>query len=220
MTRIGLVSDVHANLPALEAVLARLDAEGVDRIICLGDLVGYNRQADECVALVRARCDLVLAGNHDRGAIGALGLDAFPPAAREVIAWTRAHLHREHVRYLETLSAFAQVDQELLAVHGMFVPEPNDRFHLRQHHVPANMAALARRDARIGLFGHTHQPVVYVEGGGAIAGHGIVTLPGRWRYLVNPGSVGQPRDGDARAACAVLDRARGQIEFHRVAVAA
>jgi predicted phosphodiesterase len=201
--RYGVISDVHANLEALDAVCRQLDAARVERVICLGDTVGYHAHPNECVARARERCDVVLAGNHDRAAAGTLDPIEFPFVARHAIAWTRDVLDPAHAAYLAGLPCFDVLDQTTSLVHGALVPAPNDLLHISSpQRIEANLAALARRTERLCWFGHTHKPVVHTWLAGHIAsqlGIASVELVGETRYLVNPGSVGQPRDGDPRA---------------------
>lgn len=216
--KYGVISDVHANLVALDAVCRQLDVARVVRVICLGDTVGYHAHPNECVARVRERCDVVLAGNHDRAAAGTLDSIEFPFVARHAIGWTRDVLDPAHAAYLAGLPCFDVLDRTTSLVHGALMPTPNDLLHISSpQRIDANLAALARRTERLCWFGHTHKPVVHTWLAGRTAsqvGVASVELVGETRYLVNPGSVGQPRDGDPRAACAIFDN--GRIQFLRV----
>ena len=158
--RYGVVSDVHANLAALEAVLRYFDAEHVERVICLGDIVGYHAHPNECVAQIRERCDLVLAGNHDRAVAGTLDPVEFPFVARRAIAWTREELAPEHATYLAGLPSFCVLDRTTCVVHGALAPQPNDLLHISSpKRVVANLIALSHRPERMCWFGHTHRPI-------------------------------------------------------------
>lgn len=216
--KYGVISDVHANLDALDAVCRRLDAARVERVISLGDTVGYLAHPNECVARVRERCDRVLAGNHDRAAAGGLDPVEFPFVARHAIAWTREVLDPAHAAYLAGLPCFDVLDRATSLVHGALAPTPNDLLHISSpQRVEANLAALARRTEQLCWFGHTHKPVVHTWRAGRTAsrwGAAAVELDGDTRYLVNPGSVGLPRDGDPRAAYAIFDD--GHIQLLRV----
>lgn len=203
MTRYGIIADIHANLEALEAVLLHLERERVDEIICLGDLVGYHADANAVVALVRACGVRAISGNHDRAATGADIVGDFGFLARRAIAWTIPRLLPEHVDYLRRLPPMLSfADDTALAVHAGLAPEPNDRFHVI---TPARITAnLARVPAgKLCFFGHTHRPARHVAADGVTA-------------LVNPGSVGQSRDRDWRAACAVFDTADRRVEHARL----
>jgi predicted phosphodiesterase len=216
--RYGLISDIHANLEALDAVLRHLDAARVDEIVCLGDLVGYHASPNECVARVRASCAHVIAGNHDRAVVGTLATTEFNFAARRAVRWTAARISAEHAAYLRALPIAAPLTDDVRLVHGALAPEPNDRFHIT---TPARIAAnleILRAAARERLcwFGHTHRAAVYGSDGVARdVRAGRIALADGY-YLINPGSVGQPRDGDWRAACAVYDANARTLEFARV----
>ncbi|MCW5802135.1 MAG: metallophosphoesterase family protein [Deltaproteobacteria bacterium] len=216
--RYGVISDVHANLAALDAVCRRFDAARVDRIICLGDTVGYHAHPNECVARIRERCDVVVAGNHDRAAAGTLDPFDFPLVARRAIAWTRRVADPAHLAYLARLPILAALDAATALVHASLAPEPNDRHYISSpERIAANLDALAHRPERLCWFGHTHRPMVHTSRDGRIwsqRGADAVALDAGARYLINPGSVGQPRDRDPRAACAIFDD--GRVEFLRV----
>jgi predicted phosphodiesterase len=220
--KYGVISDVHANLEALDAVFAYLDRARVESVICLGDIVGYHADPNDCVARVRARCDVVLAGNHDRAVVGTLDPGDFPYLARRAIAWTRRVLLRDHVEYLATLPIFREIDRSTWLVHGSLAPVPNDRFHVSSAaRVTANLRVLAASPARMCWFGHTHKPAVHTWQAAAaitpdVSQTGELTLPEDAHVMINPGSVGQPRDGDWRAACAVYDTDARRVVFHRV----
>jgi len=212
--RYGVISDVHANIAALDAVCRRLDKARVERIICLGDIVGYHAHANECVARIRERCDVVIAGNHDRAAVGSLDSSEFPAVARRAIAWTRCVLAPEHVAYLAQLRSFVALDPTTVLVHGALAPTPNDQLHISSpQRVAENLDAFALRPERVCWFGHTHRPVAHTRHG-TLRGSGTIELDPEAQYLVNPGSVGQSRDSDPRASCAVFED--GRVAFLRV----
>jgi len=216
---LAILSDVHANIEALRAVLDEIDARGVDQIVCLGDLVGYFADPDACVDLVRERCAIVLAGNHDRVACGMKEPTDFGLRARTTIAWTIANISDRTRRYLASLPGLFVEPGRFVAVHAALSPEPNDEVYLTERdEILASLDALANGsfDANVAFFGHTHRPAMHARRGPRPIGR-AVSLPSDEPILVNPGSVGQPRDGDARAAFAIVDFDRREIEFHRVA---
>lgn len=218
--RFGLVADVHANLQALEAVLAHFEAEGVDEIWCLGDVVGYGGDPAACAALVRERCAGTVRGNHDAAAVDARLRDGFNPHARAAIERQAAMLDADALAWLGGLPPLIELE-EVVLLHASLA-DPDD--------YPYVMGAgdadreLAAQTARWGFYGHTHVPAGWrkpAEGEAPEriempAGSGAVVLDGPGRYLVNPGAVGQPRDGDRRAACAVFDRGAGRLELARL----
>jgi len=216
--RIAAISDVHANLPALEAVLAAVDAEGVEEIWCLGDVVGYGVEPDACADLVRERCDLCLLGNHDLAVLGALDVASFSEAAAAAVAWTRDNVAGRTVEFLRELEA----SDERCGI-GLYHASPRDpvwEYVLSAEQADAGIDASA---GRISLIGHSHVALFFVrpdeegeETRGAQAGDGALLDLGRDSWLVNPGSVGQPRDGDPRAAWLELDTEAETARFHRV----
>jgi putative phosphoesterase len=188
--KLGIISDVHGNFPALEAVLE--DMPQVSRLICLGDIVGYNPFPAECLHRVRERCDLVLQGNHDR-----LELEGLNRQAIAGIQFAKSELSHEQQEYLQQLPGKCEVwDTGLLAVHSH--PENVD-----QYVMPRNFPRMRPYlDEYKGLLlGHTHvQHVAEIDN----------------RLILNPGSVGQPRDGDSRAAYAVIDTEPLDYDLRRV----
>lgn len=216
VTRILIVSDVHSNLPALDAVLA--DAErrgGFDRVWCLGDTVGYGAQPNECLDRLRAFDLVSLAGNHDLGAIGAISLDEFNVYAAEANRWTGDVLTPENRQYLAGLPAQQVVGPWTLA-HG--TPRDPVWEYLFSEHVAA--AALAAQTTDWGLVGHTHVPTLAERVNGGIKLDYLkpdapLALAGR-TVICNPGSVGQPRDHDPRAAYALLDKEAAMLTHYRV----
>lgn len=219
--RYAIISDLHANIEALERVLCSIDQDRVQQVVCLGDLVGYNARPNECVELVRRRRVRCLAGNHDRAAIGSKDPSDFGAGARRAIEWTKSELRPEHREYLQTLATHELVDGRFFAVHGALHPEPNDQLHLSNDvRVQKSFDELVtgRFGAKICFFGHTHRAVAYEHARGAFRrlGDRAIELHPEAHYLINPGSVGQPRDGDPRAAYAVFDDREMTVELRRV----
>ena len=220
--RYAVLSDVHANLEALTAVLGRLKTLAVDRIVCLGDVVGYHADPGECLELLRASGAHLIAGNHDRAATGKKDPSDFGFAARRAVLWTQQKLQERDRRFLDELPVFDQLDG-FAVVHAALHPEPNEDLHLStRRRIDRSLAVLAsgRFDAKICFFGHTHRPVAHELRGSRYVSHSadrIVPLLPDGVYLVNPGSVGQSRDGDERAAFLVYDTRATTIAFHRVA---
>lgn len=220
--RYAVVSDIHSNLEALTAVLERIDNEAPDRIICLGDVVGYYANPNECVKIMRQRNVQCIGGNHDRAAAGFKTPSYFSDPARRAIKWTRRHLTADNLRFLQTLPLLETIDQRFLAVHGALHPAPNGDVYLSSHStILESFEALIRkaRKVRLCFFGHTHRPAVYqyMDGRVRTLNQEEVTLaPGAY-YLVNPGSVGQSRDLDPRGSFLIFDANEGIVRFHRVA---
>jgi diadenosine tetraphosphatase ApaH/serine/threonine PP2A family protein phosphatase len=212
--RIAVLSDIHANLPALDAVLA--DAGEVDAVWHLGDVVGYGPEPDAVVARLRSIGAEGVRGNHDAAACGGSEIDWFNPDARRAMEWTRAAISPETVEWLAALPERRLLEGVDL-VHGS-PREPIWEYITTSGVALANLALL---EAPLGLHGHTHIPVAWIEDGGRVelvrAAREASLELGRRRALVNPGSVGQPRDGDARASYAILDPTAGTVHWRRVA---
>jgi len=212
--RVAVISDVHANRHALDAVLAAVDDTGVDAIWCLGDTVGYGPQPNECCALVRARADVCLVGNHDLVALGELNVGDFNDEAAAAALWTNEHLAEENASFLRGLEPSARVDGAEL--YHASARDPVWEYVLTEEAARATLDVTA---APLVFVGHSHvalalTPEAERVAGGVVAGGSEVRLEGRW--LLNPGSVGQPRDGDARAAWLLVDLERRFATFERV----
>jgi diadenosine tetraphosphatase ApaH/serine/threonine PP2A family protein phosphatase len=212
--RVAVISDIHANSHALEAVAGAIAAETPDQVWCLGDLVGYGPQPNVCCSWVAAHADVCLAGNHDLGVLGALDLGDFTPDAVAVASWTREILEDDVRDYLAGLESQAKRDGA-----GLYHASPRDP--VWEYVLTWEAARDAIRDSGtdVTLVGHSHIPLAIVEGRGAIGGHAaggteIDLAGGRW--LLNPGSVGQPRDGDPDAAWLLLDLGARHASFRRV----
>jgi predicted phosphodiesterase len=223
--KYAIISDIHANIEALDAVLARIERLGVDRTLCLGDVVGYHADPEACLDRLDARGVRSLAGNHDRAAAGVRSAVHFPTRARRALEYARARLDPERLARLGQQPFAELIDDAFFAVHAALHPEPNDALHLStRERVKASLAVLAsgQLGSKLCFFGHTHRPVIHTLRGSrvesrAIDGEPELELEPGAVQMVNPGSVGQPRDGDTRASFAVYDTARSTVSFQRVA---
>lgn len=216
MTRIGLLSDVHANLPALEAVLAALSKRGVERIVCCGDLVDYAPWPIEVIARLREMNVLCVQGNHDAAAAGVFPTDRFTEEARVTVDWTRANLTPRETSFLAGLEQI-HTEQEFVVVHGSLRGPLWE--YVRDPFVAGESFPLLTR--ALGFFGHSHIQGGFMRVSGEVREidpHAKLDIIPSGKYMINPGSVGQPRDGDPRAAYAVLDldHDRGSVSFERV----
>jgi predicted phosphodiesterase len=211
--RVAVISDIHGNLHALEAVLESIGADAPDTIWCLGDLVGYGPQPNRCCALVADRAELCLIGNHDLGVLGRLDLAEFSHDAAASARWTADVLSDEARRYLETLEP-QTVRNEV----GMYHASPRDPVWEYVLSPTVARASLAAVGEPLVLVGHSHVALRYGWDQQALAlcEDGTAVDLARERWLLNPGSVGQPRDGDARAAYLLLDLDGKRAEFRRV----
>jgi predicted phosphodiesterase len=213
--RVAVISDVHANYHALEAVLREIDDAGVEAVWCLGDTVGYGPRPNECCETVEQRADHSLVGNHDLVVLGELAVSDFNDDAAAAALWT-AQVLTPHARtFLEGLKPTAELDG--VDLFHASARDPVWEYVLTEE---AARATLELADAPLVLVGHSHVALAltlngaHLGGGLAPAGTEL-ELNGRW--LLNPGSVGQPRDGDPRAAWLLLDLDRRFATFHRVA---
>ena len=214
--RVAVVSDIHGNRHAFEAVLADVARERVDELWCLGDLVGYGADPDACVELAREHAAVCLAGNHDLAVTGGLSLDEFSRGAEIAARWTQEVIRPENLAFLEGLEPAGHAEGI-----GLFHASPRDP--VWEYVLSALLAemCLDGMEERIGLVGHSHVALSFVRREGEIAtgerrvgGDAADLDTGEW--LLNPGSVGQPRDGDPRAAWLLLDAGEAAAGWHRV----
>jgi len=211
--RVAVISDIHANLPALEATAEAIARESPDEIWCLGDLVGYGAQPNECCAWSRAHARVCLVGNHDLGVLGTLELDDFAGDAAVAARWTRTVLDADAHAYLSAQGPSA-------VAHGVGLYHGSPRDPIWEYVLSWEAARDAIHDSgtEVTLVGHSHVPLAIPDGERAAGGHapGGTTIDlagGRW--LINPGSVGQPRDGDRDAAWLLLDLGSRRADFRR-----
>jgi diadenosine tetraphosphatase ApaH/serine/threonine PP2A family protein phosphatase len=212
---VAVISDVHANWHALEAVLEEVDREEPDELWCLGDLVGYGPRPNPCCAAVERRAALCLAGNHDLGVLGTIDLAEFTGDAVVAARWTRGVLAEGSRAFMQSLSPSGKRNSVEL-----FHASPRDPVWEYVLSAEAARAALELTEAPLVLVGHSHVPLAItldddvLDGGLAPGGTEADLGPGR--RLLNPGSVGQPRDGDPRAAWLLLDFEARLASFRRV----
>lgn len=213
--KVAIISDIHGNRQAFEAVLEAVAASEAAEMWCLGDLVGYGADPDACVELARTHAAVCLAGNHDLAVVGQLPLDEFSRGASLAAEWTREVMAPQNVAFLESLSSSGEEE----AV-GLYHASPRDPVW---EYVLSSLLAELCFDAqrqRVGLIGHSHVALSFSRMEGQLAsgepqraGTKLDIAAGEW--LINPGSVGQPRDGDARAAWLLLDLDDWQVTFMR-----
>ena len=221
--RILVISDIHSNLEALEACLAAAPAHDV--VVNLGDIVGYGARPNEVIGRSREVGNLIVRGNHDKAACGLMEITDFNPVAGMAALWTREHLTPENLQWLRNLGQGPlRIDDslDLQFVHGSPIDEDEYLVTMRDALDPLTYSSVA-----ITFFGHTH-----IQGGfSKDSDKGILhpvyeskdksetselNLDANGQYLINPGSVGQPRDGDWRAACALFDTNAYQVTFLRI----
>jgi len=217
--RYLIVSDLHANLEALEAVLGRAKGE-YDQVLCCGDLVGYGADPNAICEWARKNCAVVVRGNHDRASTGQEDLEWFNPVARSAAVWTQRELSPENAAYIEGLPRGPVMVETFQLYHGS--PYDEDEYVVGAAEAEVAFGYL---EARIAFFGHTH-----VQGGFIWNQSRVETIlrtpaqkdslamaiDAECAYMINPGSTGQPRDGDPRAGYAIHDTAAGLVTYYRV----
>lgn len=219
--KLAVIADIHSNLAALEAVLEVIAQKRPDLVICLGDLVGYNAEPEECIALLQKHADLVVAGNHDADICHESRTLGTNSAARSVQEWTRKVLSEEALSYLRTLPTHRVDPRGFVAAHGCYLSEVYISGYVTSTMLEANLQAILRRSGwpKVAFCGHTHVPLC-----GWLDSSCIERVPRpsiSWPksaevVLVNPGSVGQPRDGDPRASFALISLEERSVEIVRV----
>ena len=219
--KYAIISDIHANFEALQAVVDDARPQ-VDIFICLGDIVGYNASPIECLNLVRELCDVIIVGNHDQATAGTRTYDDFNAYAQEAIDWTKEQLDPEDLLFLENLELTTVFGKRYLAAHGS--PRHTDEYLLHPQRIQQNFAYLIQNMPEIHccFVGHTHVPMIWqCSAEGIISpvekiGSDMVNLDPTRRYIINPGSVGQPRHGDPASAYAILDDGARTLTFRAV----
>ncbi len=215
--RYAVLSDVHGNLEALEAVLADVNRQRPDAVVCLGDTVGYGPDPNECASRIQALGGPVLAGNHDRAATGTLDINDFTPMARLAMEWTIGVVSSETRRWLASLPARLETPH-FLGVHG----SPRDPIEEYILDLPTSLAIFTEHRFSLCLVGHSHVPGAFVLGAdGTVSARELpigeaAPLAATSRYIINVGSVGQPRDGDPRAAYVLLDADAAAVTLRRL----
>lgn len=217
--RYGIISDIHGNLEALEQVLEELG--DADEVICLGDVVGYGANPNECCERIRNTCSVILMGNHDAAVIGMMDLQWFNPFAKDAILWTRQQLSQENLKFLKSLRSVKRIDNMLIAVHGS-IRDPLEEYILSEEIALASMKRMPP-DVRVMFCGHTHVAEAYewyprtkTMGRVSLSRGGSIRILEQAHYIINCGSVGQPRDYNRMASFAVYDVDSGEVTIKRV----
>jgi len=214
----AVISDIHSNLEALTACLDEIDKKKAGKIICLGDIVGYNPNPNECVSILIERGALCVLGNHDSRVAGLEGSDDFNLLALRAIEWTREVITPENRDFLAALPRTRFVDGRFLAIHGWVNDTDRYIFGARSAEKNFELMKELKKPARVCFFGHTHVHAAYMEDSTDVhlVEDDSIELDKANRYLLNPGSIGQPRDRDPRASYALYDSDKGVVTFHRV----
>lgn len=204
--KYAIFSDIHSNIDAMEAVLSELAKENIDKYICCGDIVGYGPNPNECID--RLKNAIIVAGNHDRAAIGMMDISQFNDRAKAAIQWTASSITEENKSFLASLPEKIE-GENLTIVHGS-PRDPINEYLLDMFSMSDNLGFF---ESQICFVGHSHHPFVYSDKGGITKVQSGETAKITAKTIINVGSVGQPRDGDNRACYTILEG--DQIKFFR-----
>lgn len=212
--RYAILADIHSNLEALEAVLVALSSERIDTCLCAGDIIGYGADPKPCLNKVKALTNNIVSGNHESAVTGKFPLDDLVDNARDAVLWTRNVLTQADIDFLNNL-ALIYKNKDLTLVHAS-LDNPQDFYYIFRTHEAGETFDLL--DTAVCFFGHTHRPHILVKRNIIISrldGFKSEINPD-YKYAVNVGSVGQPRDGDPRAAYCIYDTTENTVEIKRV----
>lgn len=212
--RYAILGDIHSNLQALEAVAEQLRNEAIDRIVSVGDVVGYGADPSKCIELLTQLNAVVVAGNHDWAAIGKLDVDFFNPYARAAIEWTARTLSPAEKNWIAALPLSVRLDAEVSVAHATYEsPEKFD--YIQSYHDAAR--SINAMSTRVCFIGHSHVPAAFiVKDTLRLCLDPIISMDGVFRALVNVGSIGQPRDENPKAAYAIYDSNSKIYELRRI----
>ncbi len=213
--RYGIFSDIHSNLEALDAVIEAYRKEKIDKYLCVGDVVGYAANPNECIEKIKALTMITVASNHDWAAVNLFSSDYFNPFAKEAISWTQRNLDEQGEYFLEQLTLIYK-NEDLTMVHGT-LDEPGDFNYMADGYIACGTFGLL--ETKICFVGHTHLPCVFIkckDGRMQYQEEVNIYIKGNSKYIINVGSVGQPRDGNPHAAYCVYDTDKKNIQIKRV----
>lgn len=215
--RIAVFSDIHGNLEALQTALNYLTDQKIKQCLCLGDIVGYGANPNECVKVIKEMNCLSVAGNHDFGVLEKTDISNFHHAAQDAIFWIRKQIATEVKEYLENLPVSANF-QDLFLVHATCQNPLRWHYLLNAQQAQDDFAYLKEK---IGFIGHSHVPIVFeycdtTKKTEVINAEKVEIKPGDYRYLINTGSIGQPRDGNPQTCFVIVDTANGLVEYIRL----
>lgn len=213
--RIALISDIHANLEALQSVLLDIEKQKTDAIHSLGDVVGYGSDPSACLNLINKTCKIKLVGNHDHAALGESSTEDYTPIAKAAADWTRKVLSDKDLSLMQSFTVEEIVEDAHLVHASPF--EPLEFHYILSPHDAKHAFPCLKKP--LCFFGHTHVPMIFTEDNSGLPrqkiGHSF-SPDTEGRYLINIGSVGQPRDNDPRACYVIHDTGSGDVEYHRV----
>lgn len=212
--RYGIFSDVHANLEALDSVLDAYNNESIDQYFCVGDIVGYSVNPVDCIDLVKSVISVSVAGNHDWASVDLVCLDYFNEFAREAVLWTNSRLDEGSRDFLKSLQLVYK-NKDLTLVHGTLA-NPGEFNYM--NNIGNATESFVLLDTKICFVGHSHVPGIFVQEKNKIRylEEGFIEIKPDYKYIVNAGSVGQPRDGNPQAAYCVYDTEKKGVWIKRV----
>ena len=211
--RYAIFSDIHSNLEAFESILAAYEKERIDRYLCVGDIVGYGANPRECIKIIQDKKIPTVAGNHDWASTGKFSIDYFNPYAKEAVLWTKKKIEAQDISFLNNLDLVYKEDNFCL-VHGALLnPECFDYiFELED-----TLDSFKSMDTSVCFIGHTHIPGAFIKQGERVycVENNLIDIEPQKQYIINVGSVGQPRDNDSRACFCIYDSKENTIETRR-----
>ena len=213
--RYGIFSDVHSNLEALDAVIKAYGREEIDKYLCVGDVVGYAANPKECIEKIRLLAMITVAGNHDWASVSLFSTDYFNPNALEAVFWTQRNLDEGGRYFLEHLMPIYK-NEDLTLVHGT-LDEPGDFNYMTDGYIASRTFGLLETD--ICFVGHTHVPGVFIKSENDKIHYqegSTINIKEDSKYIINVGSVGQPRDGDPKAAYCIYDTDNKNVQIKRI----
>lgn len=210
--KYAIISDIHSNLEALKTVLDYIHSQSVDQIICLGDVVGYGPRPNECIELIRNECHISLMGNHDHAVLGLMDISYFNQFAKDSVIWTQGQIKPENLDYLKNMP-FTYESGDILFVHS--TPDnPEDWDYILS--TAEARASLNRINYKLVFVGHSHVPVIFSLKHGQIFEDSKILNLGDDKYIVNVGSVGQPRNKDPRSCFVLFDDSSKKLQYIRL----
>jgi predicted phosphodiesterase len=213
--RCGIFSDIHSNLEATEAVVKAYKLEGIDIYLCLGDIVGYGGNPLECIQTVKDIAQVIIAGNHDWAVAGRVPLDYFNEWARQAVVWTQKRLDSDNRNFLATMR-LSYENEDLVMVHGS-LDKPEEFNYMTD--TSRALRTFALMEKSICFLGHTHQAGIFIQdkrGRIDYQRQTNIKLEDEYRYIVDAGSVGQPRDGNNKASYCIYDTKKKEVSIKRV----
>ncbi len=213
--RYGIFSDIHSNLEALDAVIEAYRKEKIDRYLCVGDVVGYASSPKECIEKIRMLAMITVAGNHDWASVNLISTDYFNPLAKEAVFWTQRNLDEEGRYFLEHLMLVYK-NEDLTMVHGT-LDEPGDFNYMTDGYIASRTFELL--ETNICFVGHTHVPGVFIKSKDSRIRYqedSNINIKEDSKYIINVGSVGQPRDGNPKAAYCIYDSDKKNVQIKRI----